>query len=58
MFRTPRFWNTQMGDVVFEREHERGGHFAAWEQPEALAGDLQIMFAKNGSAIKALDKNT
>lgn len=56
MFRTPRFWNTQVGDVVFEREHERGGHFAAWEQPEALADDLRVMFAKNGSAIEAVCK--
>ncbi|KAF3025534.1 hypothetical protein E8E14_009533 [Neopestalotiopsis sp. 37M] len=58
MFRTPRFWNTQIGDVVFEREHEKGGHFAAWEQPEALADDLRIMFAKNGSAMQALCKRT
>lgn len=32
-------WNRQLGDVVFEREHEKVGHFAAWEQLEALMED-------------------
>ncbi|KAI1082402.1 epoxide hydrolase 1 [Whalleya microplaca] len=45
---TPRFWNRQIGDVVFEREHESGGHFAAWEKPEALVGDLRTMFGRGG----------
>ncbi|KAI1126894.1 Alpha/Beta hydrolase protein [Nemania abortiva] len=54
MFRTPSFWNKQLGDVVFEREHERGGHFAAWEQPEALADDLCEMFQHDGLAYKSV----
>ncbi|KAI0889383.1 epoxide hydrolase 1 [Annulohypoxylon maeteangense] len=49
---TPRFWNRRLGDVVFEREHEKGGHFAAWEQPEALVDDLRVMFGPNGSVRK------
>lgn len=32
-------WNRRLGDVVFEKEREQGGHFAAWEQPQALVGD-------------------
>lgn len=44
----PRLWNQGLGPVVFEEEHERGGHFAAWEQPEALVADLRVMFRKDG----------
>ncbi|KAJ8123642.1 hypothetical protein ONZ43_g457 [Nemania bipapillata] len=54
IFRTPSFWNRQIGDVVFEREHERGGHFAAWEQPEGLLDDLCKMFEREGEAYKAV----
>ncbi|KAI1460464.1 epoxide hydrolase 1 [Annulohypoxylon moriforme] len=45
---TPRFWNRRLGDVIFEKEHEKGGHFAAWEQPEALVGDLRVMLGPGG----------
>jgi hypothetical protein len=38
------------GNIVFESEHEVGGHFAAFEQPEALVGDLRKMFGKSGPA--------
>ncbi|KAI0300704.1 alpha/beta-hydrolase [Multifurca ochricompacta] len=36
--------------VVFESEHEAGGHFAAYEQPDALVGDLRKMFGRSGPA--------
>ncbi|KAH8883320.1 epoxide hydrolase 1 [Thozetella sp. PMI_491] len=51
---TPRMWNRQLGDVVFEKENEKGGHFAAWEQPEVLVRDLRTMFKLNGPAYCAL----
>lgn len=51
---TPRMWNRRLGDVVFEKEHEKGGHFAAWEQPEALVEDLRAMFNPDGPAYRAL----
>jgi hypothetical protein len=34
--------------IVFESEHEAGGHFAAYEKPEALVGDLRKMFGRAG----------
>ena len=37
-------------NVVFESEHDAGGHFAAYEKPEALADDLRRMFGKGGPA--------
>ncbi|CDO78188.1 hypothetical protein BN946_scf184694.g3 [Trametes cinnabarina] len=48
--RVPKSWAHMIGNVVFESEHEAGGHFAATEQPEALAGDLRKMFGKGGPA--------
>lgn len=51
---TPRMWNRHLGDVVFEKEHDKGGHFAAWEQPEALVQDLREMFRADGAAYRAL----
>lgn len=47
-------WNRQLGDVVFEKEQEKGGHFAAWEQPEALVKDIREMFRSEGSAYRAM----
>ena len=39
-----------LGKLVFEAEHDKGGHFAAFEQPEMLAGDLRKMYGKGGPA--------
>jgi hypothetical protein len=40
-----------MGRVIFEAKHEGGGHFAAYEKPRELAGDLKKMFGKGGPAF-------
>ena len=47
---TPNRWARAIGNVVHESDHERGGHFAAFECPEDLAGDVRTMFAKGGPA--------
>ncbi|KAK3316656.1 epoxide hydrolase [Apodospora peruviana] len=39
-----------LGPVVFDAVHEEGGHFAAYEKPELLVGDLRTMFGINGGA--------
>ncbi|KIW89436.1 uncharacterized protein Z519_09592 [Cladophialophora bantiana CBS 173.52] len=43
-------WTRTVGDVVFERDHERLGHFAAWERPEDIVGDVREMFGRGGGA--------
>ena len=44
-------WIKTIGNLVFESTiHEKGGHFAAHERPEDLAGDLKKMFGKGGPA--------
>ncbi|KAH9169961.1 Alpha/Beta hydrolase protein [Lactarius sanguifluus] len=46
----PRVLLRAQAKIVFESEHEVGGHFAAYEQPEALVSDLRTMFGKSGPA--------
>ncbi|KAG5719236.1 Epoxide hydrolase 1 [Termitomyces sp. T112] len=54
---SPRSW-TQVPNLVFQAEHEEGGHFAAYEKPEILVGDLRKMFGKGGGAFGVVkDKN-
>jgi hypothetical protein len=40
--------------VVFESEHDTGGHFAAYEVPEALVDDIRKMFGKSGPAASVV----
>lgn len=47
----PKTWIHTLGDIVFERDHKDGGHFAAWERPEQLVQDLRDMFGKGGGAF-------
>ncbi|KAI0643077.1 alpha/beta-hydrolase [Trametes meyenii] len=49
-WRLPKSWGITLGKVVIRSQHDKGGHFAAFEQPEALAGDVRKMFGKGGPA--------
>ena len=40
----PSSWTRMIGHVVFEKDHDSGGHFAAYERPEELVADLRAMF--------------
>ncbi|KAF8654617.1 hypothetical protein AX16_003528 [Volvariella volvacea WC 439] len=46
----PKSWVREAAKVVFESQHESGGHFAAYEKPQELAEDLRKMFGKDGPA--------
>jgi pimeloyl-ACP methyl ester carboxylesterase len=50
----PKLWNHTLGPIVFEKEHQKGGHFAAWENPGAIVDDLRTMFGKNGGAFNVV----
>ncbi|GLI77584.1 hypothetical protein PoHVEF18_005875 [Penicillium ochrochloron] len=50
----PMAWYHAIGNVVKEKEFDRGGHFAAWEVPELLAGDLKEFFGRDGAAYEAV----
>ena len=47
-------WARTLGNVVFESTHTKGGHFAAHEEPGALAGDLRKMYGKGGKAYNVV----
>ncbi|KAI1502697.1 microsomal epoxide hydrolase [Biscogniauxia marginata] len=47
----PSTWSRTLGEVVFERDHESGGHFAAWERPAELVADVREMFGRGGGAF-------
>ena len=52
-------WTPYAGSpLVFEVDHTAGGHFAAYEQPAALAGDLKKMFGRGGGAFGVVTGNT
>jgi pimeloyl-ACP methyl ester carboxylesterase len=45
IFRAPRTWiEHTYPDVVYFNEASRGGHFAAWEEPEIFATELRAAF--------------
>jgi hypothetical protein len=45
IFRAPRSWVAQdYPSLVYFNEVDRGGHFAAWEEPELLAKELRAAF--------------
>jgi microsomal epoxide hydrolase len=50
----PMAWYHAIGNVVKEKEFDCGGHFAAWEVPELLAGDLKEFFGRDGAAYEAV----
>ena len=42
---TPRSWAEQRyGNIVYWNELEKGGHFAAFEQPDAFVDELRKCF--------------
>jgi pimeloyl-ACP methyl ester carboxylesterase len=45
LYPAPRSWSERAyPKLMFYKKHDRGGHFAAWEQPELLVGDLRAAF--------------
>ncbi|RXW21604.1 hypothetical protein EST38_g4233 [Candolleomyces aberdarensis] len=57
LFCVPKRWLWQP-NLVFESEHDEGGHFAAHEKPELLVGDLRKMFGKGGPVFAVVPGKT
>lgn len=51
-------WNHTLGEVVLNSVYDKGGHFAAWERPDAIVKDLREMFGKNGGAYAVVQGRT
>ncbi|KAF7357417.1 hypothetical protein MSAN_01337700 [Mycena sanguinolenta] len=58
LINVPRSWKRLLGNVVFESQHGRGGHFAAHEEPQLLVDDVRKMFGKNGPAFGVVPGKT
>jgi pimeloyl-ACP methyl ester carboxylesterase len=58
LFVMPPLWNKTLGDLVLNKVHPSGGHFAAYEKPQELATDLREMFSKNGGAYAVVNSKT
>jgi hypothetical protein len=45
LYQAPRNWvERAYPKLIFYNKQDEGGHFAAWEQPERLVGDLRAGF--------------
>ena len=45
LFRAPRHWvKHAYHNLTYFNEADRGGHFAAWEEPELFAGEMRAAF--------------
>ncbi len=45
LYQAPRSWAEQAyHNLIYYNEVDRGGHFAAWEQPELLTGEVRAAF--------------
>jgi pimeloyl-ACP methyl ester carboxylesterase len=45
IIQVPRSWAEQAyPNLVYYNQHDRGGHFAAWEQPQLLSEDVRATF--------------
>jgi pimeloyl-ACP methyl ester carboxylesterase len=46
IFQAPRHWvKSAYRHLIYYNQAERGGHFAAWEEPELFAGEMRGAFA-------------
>src|SRR5262245_8394523 len=46
IWRTPRSWvEASYPNVIYFHEVDKGGHFAAWEEPELFSTDIRAAFA-------------
>jgi pimeloyl-ACP methyl ester carboxylesterase len=46
IFRAPRSWvETSYPNLTYFNEADRGGHFAAWEEPELFAAEVRAAFS-------------
>lgn len=47
LYECPRSWAERAyPNLVYYNRHDKGGHFAAWEQPERLVADLRAGFRR------------
>ncbi|KAF8526168.1 Alpha/Beta hydrolase protein [Gautieria morchelliformis] len=58
LFVLPKTWMHTLANVVFIGEYTKGGHFAAYERPQELVGDVRAMFRKGAMAFGVVPGKT
>jgi pimeloyl-ACP methyl ester carboxylesterase len=54
LYQAPRSWAERAyPNLIFYNKHQKGGHFAAWEQPQLLAEDVRAGFRSLQKVAKA-----
>ena len=58
LYQTPRSWAERAyPNLIYYKKHDKGGHFAAWEQPELLSEDVRAGFRSlRGNKVTALNQ--
>ncbi|HKC82285.1 MAG TPA: alpha/beta hydrolase, partial [Gemmatimonadaceae bacterium] len=55
VYRPPESWARRAyQNLIYFHEVDRGGHFAAWEQPELFAAELRAAFRSLRSSQRAV----
>ncbi|KAI0078234.1 alpha/beta-hydrolase [Panus rudis PR-1116 ss-1] len=54
LVQVPKPWFGAIANLVFTSDHDSGGHFAAFEVPELLVGDLRKMYGVGGPAFRVV----
>ena len=55
LYPAPRSWAERaFPKLIYFNQHDKGGHFAAWEQPDLLTSDLRAAFPAIRSAREAV----
>jgi len=46
IFQAPRSWAEKVyGNLIYFNQAARGGHFAAWEEPELFSAEVRAAFS-------------
>lgn len=54
IYQAPRSWAERAySNLLYYKKHDKGGHFAAWEQPQLLAEDVRVGFRSLRKLAKA-----
>ena len=54
LYPAPRSWAERAyPKLIFFNKHDRGGHFAGWEQPALLSADVRTAFRSLRSTAQA-----
>jgi len=58
LYQAPRSWAEQAyPNLIYYKKHDKGGHFAAWEQPDLLSQDVRAGFRSlRGEKTTALNR--